>query len=78
MSYLEKGQFKDIGLDKLCMLLQALGCSADELLQEAGYLAAQPDGLPEPSSYLRQVFGMSAEQARLAIPYLEFIAKRSH
>src|SRR5215467_11779214 len=58
LSHLEGGHFQDIRMDKFARLIEVLNLSADEILQEAGYLPRQArPALPELDDYLRSKFG---------------------
>lgn len=78
LSYVENGHFGEIGIDKLARILSVLGASADVVLEEAEYLPATRDGLPEPKAYLAKVYGLSPEQLDQAIAFLDFLAEREH
>ena len=47
---LEHGRFQDMGLEKFCRIMDALGMSADQMLLDSGYLA-------QPTSTLRTMEG---------------------
>jgi transcriptional regulator with XRE-family HTH domain len=78
LSYIENGHFADIGIDKLTRLISVLGGSADAVLQEAGYLPAQPEGLPDPKAYLSTVYSLPPDQVEHATAFLDFLAEREH
>lgn len=78
LSYVENGKFGEIGIDKLSRVLSVLGTSADAVLEEAGYLPAGRDGLPEPKAYLAKVYGLSAGQLDQATAFLDFLAEGEH
>jgi transcriptional regulator with XRE-family HTH domain len=78
LSYVENGAFADIGIDKLSRLIAVLGVSSDALLQEAGYLPSQPDGLPDPKAYLATVYDLPPDQVETAISFLDFLIEREH
>ena len=77
MSYLENGTFDDIHVEKLAIILKALGASAEVVLQEAGYLPAQPSGFPEPRAYLTTTYGLSRDDVDHALAYLDFLASKN-
>jgi hypothetical protein len=52
--------------------------SSDALLQEAGYLPSQPDGLPDPKAYLATVYDLPPDQVETAISFLDFLIEREH
>ncbi len=78
LSYLERGRFQDIGVDKFARLIQALKVSADHVLAEAGYLATDPKGpkLPDPETYLRLQYKLTPAKLAMATNYLEFLARQ--
>lgn len=78
LSYVENGKFGEIGIDKLTRLIEVLGVSADAVLQEAGYLPSQPEGLPDPKAYLATVYKLSPDQIDQAKAFLDFLAEREH
>jgi len=78
LSYVENGKFGEIGIDKLTRLITVLGVSADAVLQEAGYLPSQPEGLPEPKAYLSTVYDLSPEHIDHATAFLDFLVEREH
>ena len=67
-----------MGLDKLTRLIEVLGVFADAVLQEAGYLPSQPEGLPNPKTYLAAVYELSPDQIDQAKAFLDFLAEREH
>ncbi len=73
----EEGSFDDIRMDKFCRIVATLQISADQLLQEAGYLPPKPaTALPEPDDYLRQRYKLSPEGIDQAVDFLEWLARR--
>jgi XRE family transcriptional regulator of biofilm formation len=76
MSYLEKGDFSEIGLDKFVRLVQALGVSADQLLTEAGYLPKAKAGAPDIKGAIRASYKLSPKGVEEATTFLEFLALR--
>jgi len=77
LNYLEQGRFAEVGLDKFSRIIQALGLSADQVLQEAGYLPLSDWTMPEPRIYLRERLGLPRQAQDQAIAYLEFLGDRS-
>lgn len=76
LSYLETGQFNEIGVEKLAAIVRALKVSAEEVLARAGYLEGQ-GVLPEPEAYLKSKLGLKPGEAREAVRFIEFLlAKR--
>ena len=78
VSYLERGRFQDIGVDKFARLIQALKVSADHVLAEAGYLASGPKGpkLPDPETYLRLQYKLTPAKVQMATTFLKFLARQ--
>ncbi|MDE3076171.1 MAG: helix-turn-helix domain-containing protein [Chloroflexota bacterium] len=78
LSYLERGRFQDIGVEKFSRLIQALKVSADHVLAEAGYLATGPKGpkLLDPETYLRLQYKLTPAKLAMATSYLEFLARK--
>ena len=76
LNYLERGRFGDVGIEKFARLLLALRVSADQVLQEAGYLPAQPSKTPTPEDFLRTRYKLSPAQLVQATDFLEFLARK--
>lgn len=76
LSYLERGRFQEIGLDKFARLILALKISADQVLAEAGYLPKHPANLPDTESYLRDRYKLSGASLETATAFLEFLARQ--
>ncbi len=77
LTKLEDGTMQDLRLDKFCRITEALRLAADEVLQEAGYIAAKPkSALPEPGDYLRERYRLSPEGVEQAVDFLEWLARR--
>jgi transcriptional regulator with XRE-family HTH domain len=76
LSYLESGRFTEIGLEKFARLIRAMDLSADDVLQQAGYLPPKPhDELPAPQDYLRDKYQLPQARVQLATEFLEFLAR---
>jgi len=76
LSYLEQGHFSEVGLDKFARLIAAMGLSADQVLEEAGYVPPSQEELPEPVAYLRKRYHLSPNSLEMATAFLEFLAAR--
>jgi transcriptional regulator with XRE-family HTH domain len=77
LTKIEDGTLQDLRLDKFCRITEALGISADELLQEAGYIKAKPKApFPEPEDYLRERYRLSPEGVERGVEFLEFLVNR--
>lgn len=78
LSHLEHGDYFDIRLDKLARILEVLDLSADEVLQEAGYLPVKPRApLPGLDVYLRMKLKLSPEDMVQALGFLDFLTTRA-
>lgn len=77
LNYLERGRFKDIGIERFVRLVQAMRLSADQVLGEIGYLPHSNPKLPEPEDYLRDKYKLGPADARMAATFLEFLARKS-
>ncbi|MGH3442623.1 MAG: helix-turn-helix domain-containing protein [Nitriliruptorales bacterium] len=75
LSYLERGRFADVGIDKFARLIQAMRVSADKVLAEAGYLPQMKENLPNPKTYLVNQYKLSGTNLQTAIKFLEFLAR---
>jgi len=76
LAYLEQGRFSEVGLDKFSRIVTALGLSADQVLQEAGYLPRADWTLPDAKTYLRERYGLPQKAQEQAMAFLEFLASR--
>lgn len=78
LSHLESGHFSEIGVRRFSRLIQALKVDADQVLAEAGFLARRPKSpkLPDPETYLRLHYNLSADKLELATSFLEMLARR--
>ncbi len=77
LDYLERGRFSEIGLEKFARLIRAMDLSADNVLQQAGYLPVKPaNQLPTPENYLRDHYHLSPAKLQLVMEFLEFLARR--
>jgi len=76
LNYLERGRFKDIGVERFVRLLLAMKLSADQVLGEIGYLPHSNPKLPEPEDYLRMKYKLSPSDAQMAAMFLEFLARK--
>lgn len=76
VSYLEAGQYEEIGVAKFALLVEALNISADQLLTQAGYLDRPAPARPEPRRYLATEFQLEPDQVRAALDYLAFLRTR--
>ena len=78
LAYLEQGKFAEVGLDKFSRIIKALGLSADQVLQDAGYLPKTDRTLPEPNTYLRERYGLPPKAQEQAVAFLDFLTSRAH
>lgn len=76
LAYLESGRFTEVGLDKFTRLLRAMGLSADQVLEEAGYLPAKTRSMPSVEEVLRSRYKLSQAKLQLAMEFLEFLSRR--
>lgn len=76
LAYLEQGKFAEVGLDKFSRIVSALGLSAEQVLQEAGYLPPTDWTLPEPKTYLIERYGLPPAAQEQALAFLDFLAAR--
>lgn len=77
LAYLESGRFTEVGLEKFTRLLRAMDLSADQVLQRAGYLPTKATGaLPSTEDLLRTRYKLPPAKLKLAIDFLEFLARR--
>lgn len=75
LSYLERGRFADVGIEKFARLIQAMQLSADKVLAEAGYLPQMKNNLPDPKTYLVNRYKLSGSNLQTAMKFLEFLAR---
>lgn len=75
LSYLERGRFADVGIDKFARLIQAMQVSADKVLAEAGYIPQVKNNLPDPKTYLVNQYHLSGPSLQMAIKFLDVLAR---
>lgn len=76
LAYLESGRFAEVGLDKFTRLLRAMNLSADQVLEEAGYLPARKRTSPSVEDVLRDAYKLPQPKLQLALEFLEFLSHR--
>lgn len=76
VSYLEAGQYEEIGVAKFALLVEVLGVSADQFLTQAGYLDRPVPDRPEPRQYLATQFQLEPDQVQAGLDYLAFLQTR--
>lgn len=74
LSYLESGEYKDVGIDKLARILVVIDHSADWVLREAGYLPDTGKAPADTRTYLRNRLGLSQSRLEQALGFLEYLA----
>ncbi len=75
LSYLERGRFSDVGIDKFARLIKAMQVSADKVLAEAGYIPQMKNNLPDPKTYLVSQYHLSGPSLQMAIKFLDVLAR---
>lgn len=75
LAYLESGRFTEVGLEKFTRLLRAMDLSADQVLEEAGYLPPRKRPTTSVEDVLRSVYKLPQAKLQLAIEFLEFMAR---
>jgi transcriptional regulator with XRE-family HTH domain len=75
LSYLERGRFADVGINKFARLIQAMQVSADKVLAEAGYIPQVKNSLPDPKTYLVNQYKLSGPSLQMAIKFLDVLAR---
>lgn len=75
LSYLERGRFADVGIDKFARLIKAMQVSADKVLAEAGYIPQMKNNLPDPKTYLVNQYKLSGPSLQMAIKFLDVLAR---
>lgn len=76
LAYLESGRFTEVGLEKFTRLLRAMDLSADQVLEQAGYLPPRSRSAPSVEEVLRSRYKLPQAKLQLAIEFLEFLARR--
>jgi len=75
LSYLERGRFSDVGIDKFARLIKAMQVSADKVLAEAGYIPQKKNDLPDPKTYLVTQYKLSGASLQMALKFLDVLAR---
>lgn len=75
LSYLERGRFADVGIEKFARLIQAMQVSADKVLAEAGYIPQVKSNLPDPKTYLVNQYKLSGPSLQMAMKFLDVLAR---
>ncbi len=76
ISYVEGGRFKDIGIERFTRIATALQVTPDQLLREAGYLAAKEQSLVI-QTLLRRQLGLKGTTLEQAMEFLRFLTEGS-
>lgn len=78
LAHLERGRFKDIGIEKFARLVHALSISADQVLTQMGLLPSGPavESL-DPKAFLRSQYKLSPADLQSALDFLEFLSRKS-
>jgi len=77
LNYLERGKFKEIGIEKFARLVRVLAVSADEVLAEMGLLPAGPAAEQVDSkAFLRARYKLSPADLQSALDFLEFLSRK--
>lgn len=78
LAHLERGRFKDMGIEKFARLVKALSVSADQVLAQMGLL---PSGaaaeVPDSKAFLRARYKLSPADLQSALDFLDFLSRKS-
>jgi len=77
IAHLERGRFKDMGIEKFARLVRALSISADQVLAEMGLLPKGAAPRIDPKALLRAHYKLSPTDLRNALDFLEFLSRKS-
>ena len=77
LAHLERGRFKDMGIEKFARLVRALSISADEVLAQMGLATGPAAEALNPKAFLRSEYKLSPVDLQSALDFLEFLSRKS-